>query len=166
MSKLLRYFEPGQYCFVTSITASRQPLLEQNSQFLARAVHRAHQRSRFSVVAWAVLPDHVHALLHTPNGDTSKIVQRVKLSFSLMIRSATQTNGPYWQHRYWDHVIRDQDDMNRHIDYIHYNPVKHGLVTTPEAWPLTSFRRHRRAGIYGPDWCVESKYVSKIDYGE
>jgi len=166
MSKLLRYFEPGQYCFVTSIVASRQRILVPNAELLARALHRAHQRSRFSVVAWVVMPDHFHALLFTPNGDIPGILQRIKQSFSRQHRSLTGIGGHVWQHRYWDHIIRSEEDMRRHIDYIHFNPVKHGLVLSPGEWSLTSFRRYLRLGIYQEDWCEAPKKGVDAEYGE
>lgn len=166
MSKLLRYFAPGQYCFVTSIVASRRRILDQHAELLARSVHRAHQKSRFSVIAWVVLADHFHTVLYAPNGDTSRIVQRVKQSFSRQHRSLTGTGGPVWQHRYWDHIIRPEEDMKRHIDYIHYNPVKHGLVDSPGKWPLTSFRRYLRLGIYQPDWCERPREDINEGFGE
>ena len=166
MSKLLRYFEPGQYCFVTSIAANRRRILDQDAELLARALHRAHQKSLFSVVAWVILPDHFHAVLYTPHGDTSRIVQQIKQSFSRQHRSLTGVGGPVWQHRFWDHIIRSDDDARHHIDYIHYNPVKHGLVDSPGKWPLTSFRRYLRLGIYQPDWCESPTEDINEDFGE
>jgi len=138
----------------------------QHAEFFARALHRAHQRSLFSLIAWVVLPDHFHAVLYAPNGDTSRIVQQVKQSFSRQHRSLTGTGGPVWQHRYWDHIIRSEEDMKRHIDYIHYNPVKHGLVLSPGAWALTSFRRYLRLGIYQSDWGEMQKEDIRKGFGE
>jgi putative transposase len=57
-----------------------------------------------------------------------------------------------WQRRYWEHTVRDEQDLNRHLDYIHYNPVKHGLVETVAAWPWSSFHRYMRDGYYPEDW--------------
>jgi putative transposase len=152
MSKIHRYFAPGQYCFVTTVTAYRRPLLDIHPLLLLRAVRRARRKSHFMVVAWVVMPDHVHALLHCPNGDTSRIVQRVKLSFSLQYLRIVGGSGPVWQHRYWDHIIRSEEDLQRHIDYIHINPVKHGLATSPGEWKLSSFHRFVRNEQYEPDW--------------
>jgi putative transposase len=152
MSKLLRYFAPGQYCFITTVTANRLPILNQHAELLARAVQKTREKSRFAVIAWVVLPDHIHAVLHTPHGDTSRIVQQVKLSFSLQYQRLTGRTGPIWQHRYWDHIVRSDEDMRRHIDYIHYNPVKHGLTDSPDKWVLSSFQRYLRSGLYRADW--------------
>jgi len=166
MSKLLRYFAPGQYCFVTSVTAGRRPILVKNADILSYAVYKAHSKSRFSVVAWVVLPDHFHALFLAPDGDIARIMQRVKLSFSLQHRSRTGEDGPVWQHRYWDHIIRSEQDFRRHIDYIHYNPVKHGLMDSPGKWELTSFRRYQRRGFYRADWCITRTVFSNSEFGE
>lgn len=166
MSKLLRYFAPEQCCFITSVVAERQPILLQHAAFLARALHRAHQKSLFSLAAWVVLPDHFHGILLVPDGDTSRIVQQVKQSFSRQHRSLTGVGGPVWQHRFWDHIIRSEKDMKRHIDYIHYNPVRHGLVNSPSKWVLTSFRRYLRLGIYQPDWGESQKDDIRNGFGE
>lgn len=146
MSKLIRHFLPGQSCFITSVTARRNPLLVRHVTLLAQEVRRAGARSDFNIVAWVVMPDHFHFVLDAPNGDTSLIMQRIKLSFSGQYRSRTDNAGFIWQPQYWDHIIRSQDDMNRHIDYIHYNPVKHGLVDSPIEYRLSSFKGFCRTG--------------------
>jgi len=118
------------------------------------------------MIAWAILPDHFHVIIDSPDGDTPKIVQRVKLSFSLQWQRLSGRNGPIWQHRYWDHIIRSEEDMKRHVDYIHYNPVKHGLAESPSKWPLSSFHRYLQTGYYNADW-GESRVASGDDmFGE
>ena len=165
MSILLRYFALGQTCFVTSVVADRRQLLVDSADLLARAVHRAHRKSLFTVVAWVVLPDHFHALLYTPNGDTSSILQRVKQSFSRQHRSMTGVGGSVWQHRYWDHIVRSEEDMRHHIDYIHYNPVKHGLVKAPKDWPFSTFWKFVNEGIYDESWACDVEISRKIEGG-
>jgi len=161
MSKLLRYFAPGQFCFITAVTFCRERILHQHADLLIRAVRRARMKSPFSVIAWAILPDHFHAVIKSPRGDADKITQRVKLSFSLQWQRASGRSGPIWQHRYWDHIIRSEEDMKRHVDYIHYNPVKHGLVASPGAWPLSSYHRYLRQGYYEADWGN-----SRLEFGD
>jgi putative transposase len=166
MSKLVRFFESGQTCFITSVTGDRRRLLHSNSGMLGHAVRRALEKSRFAIIAWVVLPDHVHAVLQSPNGDLSKIVQRIKLSFSKQLRRLPGESGPVWQHRYWDHIIRSDRDLVRHVDYIHYNPVKHGLVASPVEWPLSSYHRYRHRGYYGPDWGEQPISWGESAFGE
>ena len=166
MSRLLRYFAPDQTCFVTAVTARRERLLVDNMDLLQEALRAARRRSRFSLLAWVVLPDHTHALLRNPSGDTDRIVQRVKLSFSLKLRRRLGRSGPFWQHRYCDHIIRSDEDLKRHLDYIHYNPVKHELVSRPLEWSLSSYRRYCRRRFYPEDWGHNEIAFQGIDFGE
>ena len=81
------------------------------------------------------------------------VARQFKLRFSARYRSLYGfKEGHLWQNRFWDHVIRDEDDLRRHIDYIHYNPVKHGLVESPYAWQHSTFRRYVKQGLYHADW--------------
>lgn len=166
MSKLLRYYEPGQCCFFTSVTYRRQRILDVNPRLLLRAVCRARKSSRFDVLAWVVLPDHIHAIFEAPNADVPRIMQQIKLSFSLQWRWLYGGSGPVWQHRYWDHIIRSQEDMNKHLDYIHYNAVKHGLADGPSEWRLSSFRSYLQKGLYDIDWGQHNTGDNVGDYGE
>jgi len=74
--------------------------------------------------------------------------------------------GRVWQNRFWDHIIRDQNDLNRHIDYIHYNPVKHGCISKPKDWPHSSFRHYVKAGVYQDDWGAVPIVGMDNDFGE
>jgi putative transposase len=78
----------------------------------------------------------------------------VKTSFSRHIPSKTRKNGAktIWQPRFYDHCIRDENDHRKHLDYIHYNPVKHGLVSSPCEWPHSSFARFVALGWYARNW--------------
>ena len=67
-----------------------------------------------------------------------------------------------WQRRFWEHTILDDDDLHNHFDYIHYNPVKHGLVSDPADWPWSSFLRFVKSGYYSQDWCAGDKII-KMD---
>ena len=66
-------------------------------------------------------------------------------------RAATREHG-IWQRRYWEHTLRDEDDFERHLNYIHFNPVKHGRAIRPRYWPYSSFCRWVRLGAYPLDW--------------
>ncbi len=166
MSKLIRHFLPGQSCFITNVTAHREPLLVQNADLLGRAMRRARDKFDFKIIAWVIIPDHFHIILDVPNGDTSKIMQNIKLSFSGQYKSQTGRTGSIWQRRYWDHIIRSEEDMNRHIDYIHYNPVKHGLVDFPKEYRLSSFKKFYIAGQYNWNWMDDGSCIYDYEYGE
>ena len=166
MSKLIRHFLPGQSCFITSVTAKREPLLVKHSRYFISAIRKAKSKFNFSIVAWIIVPDHFHLILNTPDGNTSKIIQCLKLSFSGQYRYYERKTGPVWQRRYWDHIIRSQDDMNRHIDYIHYNPVKHRLADSPKDYRLSSFRKFYKQSQYDSDWRANENDFLGNEYGE
>jgi putative transposase len=115
----------------------------------------------FSVDAVVVLPDHLHIVMTLPP-DAADFPGRWKRCKSLFTRLVTKRGraglrnrrGEYalWQRRYWEHTIRDESDLARHIDYIHFNPVKHGLVSQVEKWRHSSFHRYVREGILPRDW--------------
>ena len=123
----------------------------------------------------AVLPDHLHAVWTLPEGDAdfAKRWQLIKSTFSRALpsgerisesRIARRERG-IWQRRYWEHTIRDENDFARHVDYIHINPVKHGLVTRVRDWPFSSFHRMVKLGIYPEDWAGDAA-VNSGKFGE
>lgn len=118
-----------------------------------------------------MLPEHLHCIWTLPDGDTdfSTRWNLIKGYFSRQIpagenvsksRTDKRERG-IWQRRFWEHCLRDQDDFNRHIDYIHWNPVKHGWVQRVRDWPHSSFHRYVQAGIYPLDWLGDE--VEEID---
>lgn len=143
MSKLLRYLAPGQWYFVTCVTSARHPVLVDSSELLLRALVRTKRKEQFDLISRVVLPDHFHANVHCPTGRIDKVMKRFKLSFSLQYRRKTGFAGTVWQHRYWDHIIRSEADLERHQNYILINPVKHGFVESAEDWPYSSFNREK-----------------------
>ena len=149
------------------MTHGREPILV--DMFLAfwYSVETSQARQPFDLIAWVVMPDHVHMIIDPKDSDLSNLMRRVKLAFAYKYRSQHNLySGKVWQPRFWDHVIRDQNDMNRHIDYIHYNPVKHGLVTNPRKWRYSSFDRYVEEGYYDPDWGVKERLNFDGDFGE
>ena len=118
-------------------------------------------RRPLQIDAIVVLPDHLHTLWRLPEGDCdfSTRWMQIKRCFSTGLiaqkispsKSRKREKG-IWQRRFWEHLIRDDEDWRRHMDYIHYNPVKHGLVNAPIAWEYSSFRRYVEAGLYPADW--------------
>jgi putative transposase len=108
------------------------------------------------VDAVVVLPDHLHCIWRLPEADAdfSTRWRLVKRSFSLHLQTALngRSEKVVWQRRYWEHLMRDEQDWRRHMDYIHYNPVKHGYALTPTDWPYSSFHRAVACGLYDPGW--------------
>ena len=153
MSKLLRYFKPGQIYFVTSVTHNRQLLLKDHCDTLSEILDKYKLEMRFDLIAWVIMPDHLHIIIDPKDNSLSDIMRKIKLSFSFRFRKSKGIFAKtIWQKRFWDHIIRNQNDLNRCIDYIHYNPVKHGIVMNPEAWKHSSFQLFLGNGYYTSDW--------------
>lgn len=167
MSKLLRYETSGSPCFITSVTSHRERFLKDSYDLLVASITEASRDTRSVVIAYAILPDHFHAVIEPKQANVSSIVKRIKLKFSYKYR---EKHGLYrmtlWQPRFWDHIIRDQNDLNRHIDYIHYNAVKHGYVESPYDWVHTSLHRYRQEGYYSDDWGSAVSLDLKVGAGE
>ena len=115
-------------------------------------------------MAWVILADHFHAILQPARGTISHVMHQFKITYSRNFRDRYRP-GPVWQNRFWDHMIRDHEDLNKHIDYIHYNPVKHNVITAPGGYTFSSFARFVKEGYYDPDW--GSKAIEfEGEYGE
>jgi len=167
MAKLRRYFKPGQIYFLTHVTHLRKPILVNNVDLLWRAFERTGLDEAYNLLAWAILPDHCHLLIDPQDCNLANLTRRIKLTFSAGYRSKYRlTSGRLWQYRYWDHIIRDETDMNNHIDYIHYNPVKHGLVNDPFAYAHTSIHDYAKRGVYQKDWGCNNDPTIAGSYGE
>ena len=168
MSKYRRANEPGGMFFLTIVTYERKAIFSEPEQveLLRSALKKVKDKSPFRILAAVVLPDHMHFLWSLPRGDTdfSSRVGRMKVLFTRSLgQNAHSRSGPnasrrkhresdVWQRRFWEHTIRDDEDFERHLDYIHYNPVKHGFVTCPHLWPYSSFARWLRDGHYTKEW--------------
>ncbi|MCP4570437.1 MAG: transposase [FCB group bacterium] len=167
MSKLLRYHKNSDICFVTSVTYSRKPILVDNSDLLISALNKYQEILKYDLLAYVIMPDHIHLLIDCKGNNLSTIMQRIKLSFSRRYRDRLSIKSQrVWQPRFWDHIIRDQSDMNRHIDYIHFNPVKHALADSPFEWEFSTIHKFRQHGYYeNRDWGKREKEFLG-DYGE
>jgi putative transposase len=171
-----RVFQPGGTFFFTVVTASRsQWLCSENARALLRTVLlECKERWPFDIDAIVLLPDHLHAIWRLPDSDSdySRRWAWIKRTFSahwlrdggpeqlLTESKQRQRRRGVWQPRFWEHTIRDQKDYSAHLDYIHYNPVKHGLALCPHGWPHSSFHRWVQRDGYALDWqccCGERK---------
>jgi putative transposase len=166
MSKLRRYYITGNYYFITNVTYNREPFLVANIDLYYKAMERTGQRSNFETIAWCVMPDHHHLLFAPKSNNPSDIMKIFKHDFGFLYRQRLGVRtGRVWQLRFWDHVIRNQNDMNFHINYIHYNPVRHGLTKKPGDYPHSSFNDNKGDGYYEPGW-GEKEMVFDGDFGE
>jgi putative transposase len=142
---------------------------------LRAAMARTLRERPFAIDAMVVLPDHLHAVWTLPPSDAD-YAGRWRLMKSCFTRALAKmgvelsrnAKGEYdlWQRRYWEHTIRDDADLARHVDYIHFNPVKHGLVKRVVDWPYSSFHRFVRQGMCTPDWAGADKKSDNEGYGE
>ncbi|MBI4573197.1 MAG: transposase [candidate division NC10 bacterium] len=159
---------PGGTYFFTVVTHQRQPVLthEATRAALRAAVHVVRDAHRFRVEAWVLLPDHLHCLWHLPEGDADYSLRWAQIKRLTRHGLGMRPEEKLWQPRYWEHCIRDEDDYARHLDYIHWNPVKHGLVPHAAAWPYSTFHRFVAAGVYSADWGVGEDRISGMECGE
>ncbi len=137
------------------------PLID-NIDLLRNAVRQVRQRHPFDIIAWVLLLDHLHAIWTLPPKDTDYPMRwrQIKANFSRYlpqgehIRPSRIMKGErgIWQRRYWEHTIRDEIDLRRCLDYIHFKPVKHGYVHKVSDWPYSTFHHHIEKGVYPPDW--------------
>lgn len=154
---------PGaRYFFTVTLLDRASRLLVERIDDLRDAFRAVRAQRPFIIDAMVVLPDHLHCVWTLPEGDADYAMRwwEIKSWFSRHIPKGEQrTKGRInkdergiWQRRYWEHTLRDEQDVERHIDYIHYNPVKHGHVSQVAEWPFSSFHSFVRRGIYPMDW--------------
>lgn len=157
MPDFRRYYLPNSLYFITTTTKDRRPIFrqEKNIHLLLETIDRVQTIYPFQMLAYCILPDHTHLLLQLQDQYTvSQIMHSLKRNFTLNYKRALEidTTQRLGQRRFWDHLIRNERDLTRHLDYIHYNPVKHGLVQRPEDYPYSSYSSWLRQGYYEKGW--------------
>ncbi|MBX3412115.1 MAG: transposase [Pirellulales bacterium] len=170
MSDYKRFFVPGGTYFFTLVTAARRPVFQNEKAVrllgsIMRAVLTAHPAETIAIV---VLPDHLHAIWALPSGDCDYSMRwrNIKRDFTIAWLASgghepdsssekkRESRRGVWQRRFWEHTIRDEYDLEAHFDYVHYNPVKHGLVPAARDWPWSTFHRYVATGHYPPTWAT------------
>jgi putative transposase len=153
-----RYYIPNALVFITVVTRDRNPLLGPNEDvdLLWDTIRNVQKIHSFHFLAYAILPDHAHWLMRVDNvkGDYSKVMHSIKRNYTVNYKKRHSISSDFtvWQKRFWDHVIRDDYDLSKHLDYIHWNPVKHGYVKHPEDWPHSSIFDWFERGYYPDHW--------------
>jgi putative transposase len=163
----------GTYFFTVTLRDRSSEILIERIDLL-RASFRVVKESRpFSVNAIAILPDHLHTLWTLPAGDNDypgrwraikSMFTRGCIKKGIIMRRNAKGEYDLWRRRYWEHTIRNDIDYERHVNYIHYNPVKHGLVKNVSDWPYSSFHHYVRSGILNSNWTSEPD--SEDSFGE
>ena len=176
MVQYRRNWLPGETFFFTATLLDRRSrLLTEHINILRQAFRSTRNEAPFQVIAVVVLPNHIHTILTLPEGDVdySGRWEAIKGGFTRALRTRgipllPNGNGGYrlWQARYWEHTIRDNRDLQAHMDYIHFNPVKHGLVKRAMDWPYSSFHRYVRLGWLPKDWAGELNVPDEGRFGE
>ncbi|WP_137822967.1 transposase [Pseudomonas sp. D(2018)] len=162
---------PGATWFFTLNLADRDShLLTERIDLLRTSFRYCMTRHPWSIDAIAILPDHLHALCTLPPGDANYALRwrQIKSGFSRAmppcetLSASRRSKGErgIWQRRFWEHRIRDEEDFARHVDYIHYNPRKHGHVERVADWPWSSFHRYVKSGILPRDWAGSGNDLS------
>ena len=183
MSEYRRSYQKGGIYFFTLVTYQRQPIFSSRCArvLLFDSIKKVQTNHPFEQVAYCFMPDHLHFLWQMPENDSeySMRMSVIKRDFSkhcgdIIVDAIPKTasrakrrESTIWQRRFWEHLIRDQEDLDRHIDYIHYNPVKHGLVKRPADWACSSFMGYVREGVYDLGWGETYKIdKKKYKFGE
>ncbi len=168
MPNYIRFHVPNACYFFTVITCDRNPILtlESSRDCLHDAFQTVRRKYPFTIEGIVVLPNHIHTLWAMPEGDSNYSLRwnLIKNRFtrlyskdhstekSLPLSRIKKREKGIWQRRFWEHMIRNEDDFIKHLNYIHYNPVKHGYVQNPRDWRWPSFHRYVKLGWYEDDW--------------
>ena len=179
MPNYRRNYVPGGTYFFTVVTHQRRPLFGRAAarELLRAAIGAVRVARPFDIVAVVLLPDHLHSIWTLPKDDAdySTRWRQIKEAFTRSFLAAGGADGPssasrerhgeraVWQRRFWEHTCRDQDDLNRCIEYVHWNPVKHGLARRVRDYPWSSFHRYVAQGVYPPDWGAADPYPGYND---
>ena len=181
MSEYRRAHIPGSTVFITLVTYQRQKLFvaAENIDKLRQACATMIAEKPFAIEAAVILPEHIHFLWRLPpdDSDYSYRVGRMKVLFTRALRGVNvlpndvsesrrkHRESDVWQRRFYEHTIRDEVDLRRHLDYLHFNPVKHGLVKCVHEWEYSSFHRSVRRGEYEHEWgcqCRNNQFSPEV----
>jgi putative transposase len=172
MPNYRRNFVPGGTYFFTVVTHERRPLFEadETRALLRAAIQTVRTERPFTIVAMVLLPEHLHCIWTLPEEDADYPTRwrQIKEEFTRSFLAAGCQEGGrsasrrrkgergIWQRRFWEHTCKDQDDLNRCMDYTHWNPVKHGHVARVRDYPWSTFHRYVEEGVYPIDWGSEN----------
>ena len=170
-----RYFIPNSMVFITIVTYNRKQFLLEYINLIKQSLNYAKSKIMFNIVAIAILKDHIHIIIKPKViNEYPNIVKYFKTYFSRQINidNSNLSEGKkhkkekgVWQSRYWAHIILDENDLYKHIDYIHYNPMKHYNVA-PRDWKFSTFMRFVNNNYYDINWCNlnDINKISELDF--
>jgi len=170
----------GATFFFTVVTYKRKRILchEANVVLIKETFQQVIKQHTLRIRAFVLLPDHIHCIWTLPENDNdfsmrwrlikSHFSRQCKNEYKNLQSASRRSKGEQgiWQRRFWEHQIRNEMDFTKHVEYIHFNPVKHGLVKSPVEWPYSSFHRYVKQGAYESDWGAgtEIKFDVKVGH--
>ena len=164
----------GTYFFTVNLAERNKALLLDHIEILWDEFARVKNRYPLKIDGIVIMPDHIHSIWTLPENDAdystrwrlikSGFSRRLPKTESINVARQRKNERGIWQRRFWEHQIRDDNDFNRHMDYMYYNPVKHGYVTSVKEWPYSSFHRDVAAGVFSEDW--GSEIDPSLNFGE
>jgi len=155
----------GLYFITITLQNRRSNLLTENIMSIRKALKTSIQKYGFRIDSICVLPDHIHMMvqLNETKDTVGPCIQRFKSEFVKLLKHSSvviynqKGEANIWQRRFWDHLIRDENDYKQHLDYMHYNPIKHGLVGSADDWEFSSYHKFKQVGWYPDNWCKSYK---------
>jgi putative transposase len=199
MANYIRYLSDNPHAeyFLTLVTNRRRPFFDSPviRSVVVDMLQRSADDAKGDLIAWVVLPDHIHILIRQGNHSFSRWIQTAKRRITFLLRenkagfgepglqkrisagdgksgirnrisAGFGEPGLLWQPRFWEHKIRDEADRIAAVEYIHFNPVRHGYVSNPVEWASSSFGRYIKEGIYPSDWSFEDESKVEHRFGE
>lgn len=177
MSNYKRLFlNQYKYVFITIVTYNRRHLLIENIPVLKNSINNAHLKFKFDIIAISIMPEHLHMIIKLDNiNDYPKIIYSIKYYFSRHVEIVKQELSEskikkgekgVWQRRYWEHTIRNEKDLYTHLDYIHFNPIKHNLVKSLKDYKYSTFNKFVKLGLYDENWCNfdDKNKIADLDF--
>jgi putative transposase len=176
MPNYIRVFVQNSYVFITIVSYDRKPILIENINILKDALKNSKKFYKYEIFGMVVLPDHIHLIIRPDKIDEyPKIISRIKHYFSRNINCSKNNlteskikkrEKGIWQRRYWEHTILDEKDLYNSLDYIHYNPVKHGYTKAAKDWEYSSFKKFVKQNNYEINWgsSREIENIKDLDF--
>lgn len=161
------YIDGGTYFFTINLKNRNKTLLTDHIDLLRESFRYVKNRHPFDINAMVVLPDHLHMIMTLPNSDYdfSTRIGLIKQHFTRHLNKLSQSKHTIWQNRFWEHLIRDELDYENHVNYIHFNPVKHGYVKKASDWQYSSIHQYIGKGVIKEDWAWHESNA-KLQFGE
>ena len=172
-----RNFIPGAvYFFTVNLKNRKSNLLVEQVALLKYAMKTVKQKHPFKILAFVIMPEHLHMIWELPENDSDYSLRwkKIKASFSksvsrsgVLLHKNRYNEYDLWQRRFWEHTLIDESDLENHINYIHFNPIKHGLVSDLNDWPNSSFHSYVQNRVIPKSWgSSEPRNIDGISYGE